>query len=85
MITPEFDVLFPDGEVMFYCNTTSSAVLWTIDGVSASSSNPPPGVSIVNVTTLIVNMSANATLYACSAVVGADIIPSNNATLVLAG
>ena len=82
---PEFDVLFPDREVMFYCNTTSPAVIWTINGVTAPSSSPPPGVSIVNVRTLIVNMSANATLYACSAIVGADIIPSMNATLVLAG
>lgn len=46
----------------------------------------PTGVEIANDTTLRVTMSDNATNYGCGPpIAGADVIPSNNATLVLAG
>ena len=85
VITPSFAVLFPDSEVIFNCiNATSVVVVWTING--ASMLTLPAGVSIVNVTTLRVDMSANATMYGCADVITAQNFTfSNNATLVLAG
>ena len=87
VITPSFAVLFPDSEVLFSCNYTSNAVIfWIINGVVTASSDFPPGISIANDTTLRVTMSANATNYGCGpAIAGGDVIPSNNATLILAG
>ena len=85
MVTPEFAVLFPGSEVMFYCNTTQSSALWMINGENAPLSDLPPGVRIVNVTTMIVNMSANASTYTCSVLITADLVDSNAAILVLAG
>ena len=84
IVTPEFAVLFPGEEVLFTCNTP--IVLWSINGVLIPSSSFPAGLSIVNTTTLAVNMSANATTYACGIIGGPGIIIiSNAATLVLPG
>ena len=85
MITPSFAVLFPGNEVIFSCINATS-IIWSIDEIIFPSSSFPPGVSIVNDTTLRVNMSANATMYGCAIVItGGNIIRSNTATLVLAG
>ena len=81
---PDFAVLFPGEEVLFTCNTT--VVAWIINGNPVLSISNTPGVRSVNDTTLKVNMSANATTYACAiSGGGGEIIPSNDATLVLAG
>ena len=84
MVTPDFAVLFPGDEVFFTCNI-ASGVLWLIDEVPVSSDRFPAGVRIFNSSTLAVNMSDNATTYACG-ILGDNsrVIPSNAATLVLA-
>ena len=84
VLVPEFAILFPGDEVLFTCNT--SIVIWSINGDLTASSTFPAGLSIVNVTTVAVNMSANATTFACGIYGGTgNIILSNPATLVLAG
>ena len=83
-VTPTFAILFPGEEVLFTCNTT--VVIWSINGTLTASSAYPTGVRIFNTTTLAVNMSDNATTYACGISDGqGDITKSNTATLVLAG
>ena len=84
VITPSLAVLFPGSEVIFSCVNATSVVAWSINGNILL--NFPPGVSVANGTALRVTISANATTYGCVDVIGpGNIIPSNNATLVLPG
>ena len=86
VLTPSFAVLFPDGEVIFKCNTTNAIVQWLINDSIILLPMFPPGVSIVNQTALRVNMSANATTYACGVPLPlSQVNASNNGILVLAG
>ena len=84
MLSPTFAVLFPGEEVLFTCNTT--AMVWAINGNILLSLLNIQGIRSVNSTTLGVNMSANATRYACAiSAGGGEFIISNDGTLVLAG
>ena len=85
MLTPSSAVLFPSREVIFICNTTANTVLWKIGGQLHTGSNLPNGTNLINLTTVAVNMSPNATTYACAIPVGADLNSSNIVTLFLAG
>ena len=86
MFSPSFAVLFPDGEVIFKCNTTNAIVQWLINGSVRLLGMFPPGVSIVNQTALRVNMSANATTYGCGVPLPlSQVNASNDGILVLAG
>ena len=83
-LSPTFAVLFPGEEVLFTCNST--AIVWAINGTILLSLLNIQGIRSVNSTTLGVNMSANATIYACAiSAGGGEFIISNDGTLVLAG
>ena len=86
-IAPSFGVLFPDGEVVFSCNSTPPvAVLWLINGTVTLENMFPAGVSLANDTTLRISMSYNATAYSCGVLLpGSRVNESNVAILVLAG
>lgn len=86
MLTPEpYTVLLPDGEVILSCNTTEQTIQWKINGQIHLGSALPTGNYLFNLTTLIVNMSANASTYACGFPMGIDITLSNVITIFLAG
>ena len=67
------------------CNTTANTVQWKIGGLLYAGNNLPNGIILINLTTVLVNMSANATTYACAIPVGSDANFSNIVTLFLAG
>ena len=84
VVTPDVAILFPGEEVLFTCNT--SEVLWQINGAFVSSDDYPAGVRLFNSSVLAVNMSDNATTYACAVLGEMSIITvSNIATLILPG
>ena len=85
VITPSYAVLFPDSEVVFSCNTTEGTVQWKINGMLHLGNALPAGANLFNLTTLVVNMSANASTYACAIPMGTGADTSNIATLFRAG
>ena len=71
--------------MIFTCNTTANTVLWKIGGQLFSGINLPNGTRLINLTTVAVNMSPNATTYACAVPFGIAFNSSNIVTLFLAG
>ena len=78
-------VLFPGGEVIFNCNTTAVTVQWKINGTLYAGAALPCGNNLFNLTTLVVNVSINASTYACVIPLGISAVVSNITTLFLAG
>ena len=78
-------VLFPDGEVIFSCNTTESTIQWIINGNLHMGSELPTGNYLFNLTTLVVNMTMNNSTYACVFPFGVNVASSNVVNVFLAG
>ena len=77
--------LFPDGVVIFNCNTTAATVLWVINGQIHIGSALPAGNNFLNLTSIEVNMVNNASTYACGFPFGTGLNSSNVVTVFLAG
>ena len=72
--------------MIFSCNTTTNTVLWKINGTLYTGATVPgPGNNLFNLTTLVVNVSINASTYACTIPSGISGVTSDITTLFLAG
>ena len=77
--------LFPDGVVIFNCNTTSATVQWMINGQIHIASALPAGNNPFNLTTIAVSMTNNASTYACGFPFLSGFNSSNVVTVFLGG
>ena len=78
-------VLFPGGEVIFSCNTMADTVQWIINGRLKVGTALSTGNYLFNLTTLIVNMTMNNSMYQCAFPEGIFLNLSNIVTVFLAG
>ena len=84
--TPSSAILFPGQQVIFMCNTTATAFVWTInnDNFFSNQLRPENGVFAID-KTLFINMSMNATLYGCGSVIGNIVTSSEKSIVFVAG
>ena len=86
MLTPApTATLFPHGVVIFNCNTTAATVQWVINGQVHVGSALPAGNNLLNLTSIEVTMTNNASTYACGFPFGTGLTSSNVVTVFLAG
>ena len=78
-------LLFPGEEVIFHCNTTADTVQWLINGVISTGDALPAGHYLVNLTTVVINMTMNDSTYTCGIPIGSVVHSSNTVNVLLAG
>ena len=86
MLTPGPTVLlFPGEEVIFHCNTTADTVQWLINGQIHAGLALPTGHYVFNLTTVVINMTMNDSMYTCGTPIGLHLNFSNTVNVLLAG